>query len=229
MLSVMRSSRELVSVAEPLDVIGTAERVSFDDFVAASSARLFAVALRQCEHRPAAAEELLRYALARACRHWARISRSADPEARVRQMLVDSSSRGRRPQASGGRAEVADAAGAPPAGLMAAVRHQHRRYQRRLRAGCVLAAVVVALAVSVVALGSLVAHGPRARLGKAAASGHPSPGKIVSCVDAWHTHEARIICARFAGPPVAPRVVMPSQVVSGPAACAAERALKAGC
>lgn len=217
-------------MAEPLDVIGTAEQVPFEDFVAASSARLFAAALLLCEQRPAA-EELLRDVLARACRRWARISRSADPEARVHQMLVDSAHHRGQPRTTSGTRRTTEEAGVPPAGLMDAVRHRHRRYQRRLLwAGSVLAAVVAAVAVGLVVMqGSLATHRPRENLTKMVVSGISGQPKIVSCVDAWRDHEARILCARYAGPPTPQVVIWSPQLAGAPAPCAAEYAMKAGC
>jgi hypothetical protein len=207
-------------VAEPFDVIGTAEATSFDDFVAASSARLFAAALLLSEQRQAIAEELLAGVLARACRRWGRISRSADPEARVGQMLVDSAGR-RQPGARELRRTLGGAIAAaesPPAGLMQAVRRRHRRYQRRLGAGCVLGAAVLALALS------LVARGSHESLTRRAAPAHATPGRLVSCVEAWSNHEARTLCARYAGPPVVLRPAKPPQTADGPAPCGASAA-----
>ena len=192
-------------MAEPADVIGTAERVSFEDFAAASGARLFAAALAQCGQDQAEAGELLAGALTRARRRWARISRSADPEARVRQMLTGRPAARRRLAASRGREEsgrspgtATPAAGPPPAGLMMAVAHRHRRYQRRLRAGCVAGVAVLALALAL----ALLAH----RLSGRAANPASTPGRVASCVDA-PTHEAQMLCVRYAGPVAPPAAV----------------------
>jgi RNA polymerase sigma-70 factor (sigma-E family) len=79
-----------MSEAEPPDIIGV-EDASFDDFVAASSARLFTMARLLTSGHRAEAEDLLQGAYERAYRHWGRISRRGDPERYVRQMLVNAS------------------------------------------------------------------------------------------------------------------------------------------
>jgi RNA polymerase sigma-70 factor (sigma-E family) len=79
-----------MSEAEPPDVIGFDDR-SFEDFVAGSSARLFTTAKLLTGGHRAEAEDLLQVAYERAYRHWARISRRADPERYVRQILVNAS------------------------------------------------------------------------------------------------------------------------------------------
>jgi RNA polymerase sigma-70 factor (sigma-E family) len=69
------------------DIIGAGDD-SFEEFVGASSARLFTMArLLTAGHR-AEAEDLLQGAFERAYRHWGRISRRGDPERYVRQILV---------------------------------------------------------------------------------------------------------------------------------------------
>ena len=80
-----------VSMAQPDDVIGTAEVMPFEDFVATRSARLFTMALLLSGHHRAEAEDLLQGVLERAYRRWTRICRSGDPERYVRRMLVNSS------------------------------------------------------------------------------------------------------------------------------------------
>jgi RNA polymerase sigma-70 factor (sigma-E family) len=78
-------------MAKPTDIIGTAEQMPFEDFVATRSARLFTMALLLSGRHRAEAEDLLQGVLERAYRRWARICRSGDPERYVRQMLVNSS------------------------------------------------------------------------------------------------------------------------------------------
>ena len=69
------------------EIIGAGDD-SFEEFVGASSARLFTMArLLTAGHR-AEAEDLLQGAFERAYRHWGRISRRGDPERYVRQILV---------------------------------------------------------------------------------------------------------------------------------------------
>jgi RNA polymerase sigma-70 factor (sigma-E family) len=72
------------------DVIGVDDS-SFDDFVAGSSARLFTTARLLTGGHRAEAEDLLQGAYERAYRRWGRISRRADPERYVRQILVNAS------------------------------------------------------------------------------------------------------------------------------------------
>src|SRR5262249_22772835 len=65
--------------------------VSFEEFVAGSSAHLFTLArLLTAGHR-AEAEDLLQSAYERTFRHWKRISRREDPERYVRQALINAS------------------------------------------------------------------------------------------------------------------------------------------
>jgi RNA polymerase sigma-70 factor (sigma-E family) len=66
--------------------------VSFEEFVQASSGRLFRMALLLTANDQAAAEDLLQLALERAYRHWARVCRSGDPERYVRGILANASS-----------------------------------------------------------------------------------------------------------------------------------------
>ena len=74
----------------PPDVIGVDDS-SFDDFVVGSSARLFTTARLLTGGHRAEAEDLLQGAYERAYRRWGRISRRADPERYVRQILVNAS------------------------------------------------------------------------------------------------------------------------------------------
>jgi RNA polymerase sigma-70 factor (sigma-E family) len=79
-----------MSEAEPPDVIGFDDS-SFEDFVAGSSGRLFTMARLLTGGHRAEAEDLLQGAYERTYRHWGRISRRADPERYVRQILVNAS------------------------------------------------------------------------------------------------------------------------------------------
>ncbi|MGI8447305.1 MAG: SigE family RNA polymerase sigma factor [Streptosporangiaceae bacterium] len=79
-----------MSEDEPPDVIGNDDS-SFEDFVAGSSARLFTVARLLTGGNRAEAEDLLQGAYERAYRRWGRITRRADPERYVRQILVNAS------------------------------------------------------------------------------------------------------------------------------------------
>jgi RNA polymerase sigma-70 factor (sigma-E family) len=63
----------------------------FEDFVAASSSRLFTLALLVCGRHRAEAEDLLQGVLERAYRRWSRICKDGDPERYVRRMLVNAS------------------------------------------------------------------------------------------------------------------------------------------
>jgi RNA polymerase sigma-70 factor (sigma-E family) len=63
----------------------------FEEFVAASSSRLFTLALLVCGHHRAEAEDLLQGVLERAYRRWGPICRAGDPERYVRRMLVNAS------------------------------------------------------------------------------------------------------------------------------------------
>lgn len=76
--------------AEQPDIIGS-DNVSFEEFVAGSSARLFTMARLLTGGHRAEAEDLLQGAYERAYRHWGRITRRGDPERYVRQMLVNAS------------------------------------------------------------------------------------------------------------------------------------------
>src|ERR1700722_16546665 len=79
-----------MSEDEPPDVIGHDDS-SFEDFVAGSSARLFTMARLLTGGNRAEAEDLLQGAYERAYRRWGRITRRADPERYVRQILVNAS------------------------------------------------------------------------------------------------------------------------------------------
>ena len=79
-----------MSEDEPPDVIGNDDS-SFEDFVAGSSARLFTMARLLTGGNRAEAEDLLQGAYERAYRRWGRITRRADPERYVRQILVNAS------------------------------------------------------------------------------------------------------------------------------------------
>ena len=79
-----------MSEDEPPDVIGNDDS-SFEDFVEGSSARLFTMARLLTGGNRAEAEDLLQGAYERAYRRWGRISRRADPERYVRQILVNAS------------------------------------------------------------------------------------------------------------------------------------------
>ena len=79
-----------MSEGEPPDVIGFDDS-SFEDFVAGSSARLFTTARLLTGGHRAEAEDLLQGAYERAYRHWSRISRRANPERYVRQILINAS------------------------------------------------------------------------------------------------------------------------------------------
>jgi RNA polymerase sigma-70 factor (sigma-E family) len=70
-------------------MLSTAGDVSFEDFVAALSGRLFTMALLLTGHQRAEAEDLLQDVLERAYRRWGRIIRNGDPDAYVRQMMVN--------------------------------------------------------------------------------------------------------------------------------------------
>lgn len=137
----------------PPDVIGVDDS-SFDDFVAGSSARLFTTARLLTGGHRAEAEDLLQGAYERAYRRWGRISRRADPERYVRQILVNASiDRWRRlrrhPEiplaASGadpGAAGTAASTEPAPAGLLDGIHRRHQRHVRRTVTACVAAAAV---------------------------------------------------------------------------------------
>jgi RNA polymerase sigma-70 factor (sigma-E family) len=80
-------------VAPAVSAPGTQSPVqpSFEEFVAASSARLFTLAVLLCGQNRSEAEDLLQGVLERAYRRWAGICRAGDPERYVRQMLVNAS------------------------------------------------------------------------------------------------------------------------------------------
>jgi RNA polymerase sigma-70 factor (sigma-E family) len=79
-----------MSEGEPPDIVGW-DDTSFEEFVAGSSARLFTMARLLTGGQRAEAEDLLQGAFERAYRRWGRISRRADPERYVRQILVNAS------------------------------------------------------------------------------------------------------------------------------------------
>src|SRR3984957_17156724 len=79
-----------MSEAGPSDVIGW-DDTPFEEFVAASSGRLFTLARLLTGGHRAEAEDLLQGAFERAYRRWGRISRGGEPERYVRQMLVNAS------------------------------------------------------------------------------------------------------------------------------------------
>jgi RNA polymerase sigma-70 factor (sigma-E family) len=79
-----------MSENDPPDIIGHDDS-SFEDFVAGSSARLFTMARLLTGGNRAEAEDLLQGAYERAYRRWGRITRRADPERYVRQILVNAS------------------------------------------------------------------------------------------------------------------------------------------
>ena len=79
-----------MSEAGPPGIIGLDE-ASFEEFVAGSSGRLFTMARLLTGGHRAEAEDLLQGAFERAYRRWGRISRRADPERYVRQILVNAS------------------------------------------------------------------------------------------------------------------------------------------
>jgi Sigma-70 region 2 len=177
----------------PPDVIGVDDS-SFDDFVAGSSARLFTTARVLTGGHRAEAEDLLQGAYERAYRRWGRISRRADPERYVCQILVNASIDRRRrlrrhpeipltaSRAASGAADTAAVAEPAPAGLLDGVHRRHRRHVRRVATACVaVAAVVIA--------GTLVTHGILATgpagggsggTGPAAASPAASPAAVPS-------------------------------------------------
>jgi len=70
---------------------GTAVDLPSENFVAASSGRLFTLALLICGQHRAEAEDLLQGVLERAYRRWPRICRDGDPARYVRKMLVNAS------------------------------------------------------------------------------------------------------------------------------------------
>jgi RNA polymerase sigma-70 factor (sigma-E family) len=82
--------RVAASVTEDADG-STAVDQPFENFVAASSGRLFTLALLICGRHRAEAEDLLQGVLERAYRRWPRICRDGDPARYVRKMLVNAS------------------------------------------------------------------------------------------------------------------------------------------
>lgn len=63
--------------------------VDFEDFVAATSTRLFTLAMLLAGRSQADAEDLLQDVLERAYRHWPRIVRGGEPEPYIRRMLAN--------------------------------------------------------------------------------------------------------------------------------------------
>lgn len=123
----MTSPRD-AAVSMPGGSAAAACDLAFEDFVAASSSRLFTLALLVCGRNRAEAEDLLQSVLERAYRRWGRICRDGDPERYVRRMIVNASvDRWRRlrrrpelpvPSAESGQA-VADRAAADQYGAVA--------------------------------------------------------------------------------------------------------------
>jgi RNA polymerase sigma-70 factor (sigma-E family) len=62
---------------------------SFEEYVAAVSGRLFTMALLLSGRHRAEAEDLLQDVLERAYRRWGKITRNGDPDAYVRQMIIN--------------------------------------------------------------------------------------------------------------------------------------------
>jgi hypothetical protein len=169
------------------DVIGVDDS-SFDDFVAGSSARLFTTARLLTGGHRAEAEDLLQGAYERAYRRWGRISRQADPERYVRQILINASSDQwrrlrRHPEiplatsgADPGGADTVAAAGPAPARLLDGIHRRHRRHVRRVVTACV-AVLAIGAAGALVTRGILAA-GPAGR--GAAGPGPAATGPAVS-------------------------------------------------
>lgn len=111
-----------MSPAEQAGVNGTTGP-SFEEFVAAASARLLTLALLLTGRHRAEAEDLLQDVLERAYRRWPRIIRNGSPEPYVRQMLVNAAvDRGRRLRRRPEQPlafDTADATAADQAGLAA--------------------------------------------------------------------------------------------------------------
>lgn len=61
----------------------------FEEYVAAVSGRLFTMALLLSGRHRAEAEDLLQDVLERAYRRWGKITRNGDPDAYVRQMMIN--------------------------------------------------------------------------------------------------------------------------------------------
>ena len=85
----MTSPREAAIGIRPS--ISAAADPSFEEFVSASSARLFTLAMLLCGRHRAEAEDLLQGVLERSYRRWSRICHGGDPERYVRAMLVNAS------------------------------------------------------------------------------------------------------------------------------------------
>jgi RNA polymerase sigma-70 factor (sigma-E family) len=84
--------RGVAGQPDQLAVVSRADAsVPFEEFVDASSARLFSMALLLTGQHRAEAEDLLQGVLERAYRRWHRICQNGDPEPYVRQMLANAS------------------------------------------------------------------------------------------------------------------------------------------
>jgi RNA polymerase sigma-70 factor (sigma-E family) len=99
----MTSPREASVGMPPAAGAPAATGLPFEEFVSASSARLFTMAMLLCGQHRAEAEDLLQGVLERAYRRWARICLGGDPERYVRAMLANASvdrwrRLGRRPE-----------------------------------------------------------------------------------------------------------------------------------
>jgi hypothetical protein len=166
----------------PPDVIGVDDS-TFDDFVEGSSARLFTTARLLARGHRAEAEDLLQEAYERAYRRWGRISRRADPERYVRQILVNASTgRWRRfrrhpktpltvSQTDPGAAATAAAAEPAPAGLLDGIHRRHRRHVRRVATACV--AVLAAGIAGTVVMRGILAAGPAGPAGRSPGGSGP--------------------------------------------------------
>jgi RNA polymerase sigma-70 factor (sigma-E family) len=101
------------------DVHGASDRVSFEQFVEGSSARLLTLAMLLTGHNRADAEDLLQTVLERAYRRWRRICRTGDPAGYVRQMLVNAAVDRWRLLRRRPEQPLGPGSGAPPAGCAA--------------------------------------------------------------------------------------------------------------
>jgi RNA polymerase sigma-70 factor (sigma-E family) len=80
--------RTAVNNGDRADVVIGCEG-SFEEYVAAVSGRLFTMALLLSGQHRAEAEDLLQDVLERAYRRWGKITRNGDPDAYVRQMMIN--------------------------------------------------------------------------------------------------------------------------------------------
>lgn len=80
--------RTAVNIGDQADP-GISDDVSFESYVAGVSGRLFTMALLLSRQHRAEAEDLLQDVLERAYRRWGRITRNGDPDAYVRQMMIN--------------------------------------------------------------------------------------------------------------------------------------------